>query len=295
MTKMETMLCSYIMSAQILDGREVRTVLMPKLMEKIRGLSFVPTLAIIQVGDRADSNSYIKAKKSFAKKIGVNIKHIQLSENISQEKVISAVWECNADPNIQGIIVQLPLPTDIDRDSVINTIDPNKDVDALTAVNIKKLSEGDMGKVRPSLIPATARGVRELLDFYKISLRDKKVVVIGRSELVGKPVAAMCQNEGAVVTVCHSKTPDLVTETRKADIVICAVGKSGLIQVKHVKAGQVIIDVGINRKEDGTLVGDIDFESVKDIVAAITPVPGGVGQMTVLALFENLVGLCSNM
>ena len=245
------------------------------------------TLAIIQVGDRADSDSYIKAKKTFAKKIGVNEKHIQLSESISQEKVIDAVRECNVDHDIQGIIVQLPLPAHIDRDLVINTINPRKDVDALTAVNIGKWSE-DKG-----IMPATARGVRELLDFYKISLRNKKVTVIGRSELVGEPIAVMCQNNGAIVTVCHSKTPDLVSETKKADIIICAVGKLELIQAKHVKEGQIIIDVGINRTEDGTLTGDVDFESVKDIVKAITPVPGGVGQMTVLALFENLADICS--
>ena len=271
------------MSAQILDGRKVRTALLPKLMEKISGLSSVPTLAIIQVGDRADSTSYIRAKKLFAKKIEVNVKYIQLPENISQEKVIDVVRECNADSNIQGIIVQLPLPAHIERDIVINTIDPKKDVDALTAITTK---------VRPSLIPATARGVRELMDFYKISLRNKKVIVIGRSELVGKPIAVMCRNEGAIVTVCHSKTLDLVAETKKADIIICAVGKPGLIHAKHVKEGQIIIDVGINRKEDGTLTGDVDFDSVKNIVEAITLVPGGVGQMTVLALFENLADLC---
>lgn len=280
------MLCSPIMSAQILDGRKAREELLPKLMEKIRGLSTVLTLAIIQVGDQMDSTSYIRAKKAFAKKIGVNEKHIQLSENISREKVIDIVRACNADPNIQGIIVQLPLPAHLDRDFIINTIDPKKDVDALTVVNIGKWSEGN------GILPATARGVYELLNFYEINLRNKKVTVVGRSELVGKPIATMCKNRGAVVTICHSKTPDLVTETKKADIIICAVGKPGLIQAKHVSEGQIIIDVGINRKEDGTLVGDVDFESVKNIVAGITPVPGGVGQMTVLALFENLVDLC---
>ena len=283
------MLCSHIMSAQILDGRKVRTALLPRLMEKIRGLPVVPTLAIIQIGDRADSASFIKAKKAFANKIGVNEKHIQLPENISQEEVVDAIRGCNEDPNIQGIIVQLPLPAYIERNIVINTIDLKKDVDALTTVNVQKWSEGK------GILPATARGVRELLDFYKISLRDKKVTVVGRSELVGKPIAVMCQNEGAVVTVCHSKTPDLAAETKKANIVICAVGKPGLIGAKHVKKGQIIIDVGINRKEDGTLAGDVDFEAVKNIVAAITPVPGGVGQMTVLALFENLVDICGNI
>lgn len=276
----------FSMSAQILDGRKVREALLPKLIEKISGCSVIPTLAIIQVGDKMDSTSYIRAKKAFAKKIGVSEKHIQFPGNISQEKVIDAVRECNTDPNFQGIIVQLPLPAHIDRGLIINAIDPRKDVDALTAVNIGKWSEGK------GILPATARGVQELFEFYNISLKDKKVVVVGRSELVGKPIAVMCENEGAIVTVCHSKTPDLVSETRKADIIICAVGKPGLIQARHVKEGQIIIDVGINRKENGILVGDVDFESVKDIVAGLTPVPGGVGQMTVLALFENLADIC---
>lgn len=280
------MLCSHIMSAQILDGRKVREALLPKLAEKIKKLSFVPTLAIIQVGDRADSASYIGAKKAFAKKIGVNEIHIQLPEDVSQHDVIEKIRECNAEHNIQGIIVQLPLPAHLDRDVVIDTIDPKKDVDALTAVNIGKWSEND------GILPATARGVRELLKYYGIGLPDKKVVVVGRSKLVGKPVAVMCENEGAIVTVCHSKTHDLAAKTKKANIIICAVGRIGLIQAKHVKEGQIIIDIGINRKEDDTLAGDVDFDFVKNIVAGITPVPGGVGQMTVLALFENLADLC---
>jgi methylenetetrahydrofolate dehydrogenase (NADP+) / methenyltetrahydrofolate cyclohydrolase len=274
------------MTAMIIDGRKARQALLPKLIEKISGLSFVPTLAIIQVGDRPDSTSYIKAKKSLAKKIGVNLKHLQLSENVSQEKVIDIIREYNADSNIQGIIVQLPLPTNIKRDVIINTIDSVKDIDALTDVSIRKWSKGE------GILPATARGIHELLDFYDIKLRNKRIAVVGRSELVGKPIAAMCRNGGAVVTVCHSKTPDLAAETRKVDIIICAVGKPGLIQAKHVTEEQIVIDVGINRKEDGTLVGDVDFDSVKNIVDAITPVPGGVGQMTVLALFENLADLC---
>jgi len=275
------------MTAMIIDGRKVRSERMPKLIEKISSFSFVPMLAIIQVGGRADSTSYIRAKKVFAMKIGVNEKHIKLPENISQEKIIEAIEECNKDQNIHGIIVQLPLPEYIDRNLVINSVDPKKDVDALTAVNVEKWQKGE------GILPATARGVRELLDFYNIDLNEKKVTVVGRSELVGRPIALMCQNKGAIVTICHSKTEDLITETKKADIVICAVGKLGLIGAEHVKLGQIIIDVGINRKTDGTLAGDVDFESVKNIVSAITPVPGGVGQMTVLALFENLADLCS--
>ncbi len=301
------------MCAQILDGREAREALLPKLIEKIRRLPFVPTLAIIQVGERPDSNSYIRAKKNFAEKIEVKVRHIQVPENIPQADLIQIIEECNADSNIQGIIVQLPIPAHLDRDTVINTIDPKKDVDALTVDSIQKWSEGE------DILSATARGVRELLNYYKIDLHDKKVTVVGRSELVGKPIATMCKNEGAVVTVCHSKTVDLGAETKPADIIICAVGKPELIRAEYVREGQIIVDVGINEIFDESLenesknglkaesnkeiandpmrrklVGDVDFESVKNIVAAITPVPGGVGQMTVLALFENLADICSS-
>ncbi|MFA6295215.1 MAG: bifunctional 5,10-methylenetetrahydrofolate dehydrogenase/5,10-methenyltetrahydrofolate cyclohydrolase [Candidatus Paceibacterota bacterium] len=285
------------MSAIILDGRKTRDSIIPALKERVEKLSIKPILAIIQVGNRDDSNSFIRAKKNFAVKIGVDVKHIELAETVSIDDVIKAVEDCNNDDVIKGIVVQLPLPANLDRDVVINAIDPKKDVDALTAVNVKKWSEGKEG----SIMPATARGVRTLLKKYNISLKGKKVVVVGRSALVGKPIAAMCLNEGAEVSVCHSKTTDLAKETKEADVIIVAVGKIGLINAKHVREGQVIVDVGINtvigEKLDDEiqgkkLVGDVDFESVKDIVSAITPVPGGVGPMTVISLFENLVDWC---
>lgn len=268
----------------IIDGRKTREELLPGLIEKIKKLPKAPTLAIIQVGNRPDSTSFIKAKKAFAKKIGVYEKHIQLPETISQKELLKTIAACNNDDEITGIIVQLPLPEGLDRDLAIDAILPRKDADGLTPTNTKS----------GAVIPATARGIRELLNHYKIGLARKKVTVIGRSMLVGKPIAAMCEREGAIVTVCHRQTLDLAKETKAADIIICAVGKQGLITAKHVKAGQVVIDVGINRNEEERLVGDVDFEAVKDIVSAISPVPGGVGPMTVLGLFENLVDLCHN-
>jgi len=285
------------MSAQIIDGRKTREALLPQLVTKVKSLTYTPMIAIIQVGHRADSTSFIKAKKAFGAKIGVTVKQINLPETVSQADLTAIVDECNGDPLINGIIVQLPLPLGIDRDAIIETIDPEKDVDALTSANVKRFVEGIPG----ALLPATARGIRELLDYYKIALSGKEVVVIGRSNLVGKPIATMCINENATVTVCHSKTSNLSEETKKADIVIVAAGKAGLIGKEHVKAGQVIIDVGINtiageklddEIEGKKLVGDVDFDAVKNVVSAITPVPGGVGPMTVLALFENLVDLC---
>lgn len=273
----------------ILDGRKTREELLPGLLEKIKKLKKVPTLAIIQVGDRPDSTAFIRAKKSFAAKIGVKEKHIQLPEHSSEDDIIHAVRKCNDDGSIQGIIIQLPLPEGISRDAVIDAIDPNKDADGLTAFNIKKWLEGRDDAV----VPATARGIREMLEHYDIDLKGKRVAVIGRSMLVGKPIAAMCLNENATITICHSKTADLSLETKAADIIIVAAGKPGLIGKDHVKAGQVVVDVGISRTADGKLAGDVHFTEVEPIVAAISPVPGGVGPMTVFALFENLIDLCS--
>lgn len=276
---------------QILDGRAVRDSIVPKLIEQIKNLKKVPFLAIIQVGDRPDSTAFISAKKSFAKKIGIKEKHIKLPANISQEEIIEEINKCNADNKITGIIVQLPLPENINRDEVINSIVPRKDVDGLTKTNTILCLEGSPKAV----MPATARGIRELLNFYEIPLKDKNVVVIGRSALVGKPIAAMCLEEGAKVVVCHSQTKDLRAETKNADIIISATGKAGLLTDDKVKEDAVVIDVGITRQENGLLVGDADFLSVSKKISkygAISPVPGGVGPMTVCALFQNVVDLC---
>jgi len=285
------------MSPLLLSGRATREALVPDLIRRVKALSFVPIVAIIQVGDRPDSTAFIKVKKAFAEKIGVTVKEIHLKESVSESEVIEAIKECNADRNIRGIVVQLPLPISIDRDRVIEAIDPKKDIDALTPLNAKHWLEAR----EDAIFPATARGVRELLEYYKISLAGKHVVVVGRSMLVGKPIAVIAENENATVTVCHSKTADLMSETRQADVLIVAAGRLKLITIDHVKEGAVVVDVGINtvkgkKLEDEIagrkLVGDVDFEAVRDITSAITPVPGGVGPMTVLALFENLVDLC---
>ena len=264
---------------QILDGKVARAHYTEELIKKIKSFSFVPCLVIIQVGNRVDSDTYIKAKKSFAQKIGVKVIHIKLDDNVKQIEIIEIIKKYNNDKTVNGIIVQLPLPTHLNADEIINTIDPNKDIDGLTN-NTK-------------FIPATARGVKELLEFYKIELKNKKVTVLGRSNIVGKPTALMCEREGAIVTVCHSKTENVSDKTKTADIVIVAIGKPHLINESYLSKGQIIIDIGIT-KEGESLNGDVDFERVKDIVSMITPVPGGVGQMTVLALFENLIDSCYN-
>lgn len=276
------------MPATILSGITARDSRTPKLIEKIKALSYVPQLAIIQVGDRDDSTAYIKAKMAFANKIGVGIKLVHLAENISQTEIIELIKKCNADSTIRGIIIQLPLPAHIDRATVIETIDPAKDVDGLTSTNYDKLLAGNSS----AIIPATARGVKELFDYYKIDLKGKKVAVVGRSRLVGTPIAVLCKNAGADVIVCHSKTLDIAFETKKADVVIVAVGKPKLISAQHVKKDAIVIDIGISKMQDASLEGDVDFEAVKDVASMISPVPGGVGPMTVLGLFENVVDAC---
>jgi len=275
---------------QLLDGKKVREERTPLLKKKLAELSFVPCLVIVQVGNREDSTTFIKAKKAFAKKIGVKEIHIELPENIKQEEIISVIKKYNENVDVSGIIIQLPLPIHLDTDRVVDTIDPCKDIDGLTSHNVKRWMNGH----EDALMPATTRGIKELLGYYKIDLFGKYVTMVGRSSLVGKPTAFMCLNQNATVTICHSKTLDLEKETKKADILIVAIGQPGFIGKNFVHKDQVVIDVGITRIPEGNLSGDVDFEAVKDEVAMITPVPGGVGQMTVLALFENLVDTCYN-
>lgn len=263
----------------LIDGRKAREHYLPILQERIKKLSSVPVLAIIQVGGREDSNAFIKAKKSFANKIGAKEIHIQFEENVRKEEILKTIEQFNTDKTVNGIIVQLPLPNHLNQDEIINTINPNKDVDGLVLCT--------------TFTPATARGISQLLSFYNIQLKDMKVTVMGRSKLVGTPIANMCRKNGAQVTVCHSGTEDIPDKAKNADILIVAIGKPNHVNENFVSKNQIIIDVGITRVGE-KLVGDVDFEKVKDIVKTITPVPGGVGQMTVLALFENLVDSCYN-
>ena len=306
----------------ILSGKVARDELKKALVAKINALrekhGASLTLAIVQVGERADSTAYINAKKRFAASIGVAVKLIQFKEDTAQEEIVGELQKLNHDKAITGIIVQLPLPGHIDKRVVLDAIDPAKDTDGISSTSVKRWSNqglplalaksprvtlgvGETTKGYP-MYPATARGVGELLLFYKIQIQGKKVCVIGRSELVGAPIAAIVTKMGGIVTVCHSKTLDLMKETLAVDVIICAVGKPGLITAAHVRAGQTVIDVGINdvggsAKLDEEiprrrLAGDVDFEKVSAALGdkgAITPVPGGVGPMTVLALFENLI------
>ena len=279
--------------ARILKGTVVRDAIAADLKVKISRLPVVPTLVIIQLGAVPESTMYINQKKKFAERIGARVSHIKLSA-VSESEVVREIQSLNNDPIIHGIIVQMPVPQHLNKRTLIEAIAPAKDVDGLSAVNTKFLWDGE----GDGFVPATARGILSLLKYYKISVAGKHAVVVGRSTLVGKPLAALLLNCDATVTICHRKTKKLRVLTHSADILIAAAGCPRLIGAKHVRKGQVVIDVGITsprlegKLQDevaGELVGDVDFAPVERIVKAISPVPGGVGPVTVSALFQNLV------
>ncbi len=279
---------------KILDGKKVALRIKNKLTEEIAGFSKPPKLAIFQVGDNPESTLYIKKKKEFAEQIGAQVEHFRFADSIDQESLARELKKVNVDRNFHGIILQLPLPSHLGSSSFFDEIDCQKDVDGLSSVNLKKLWNKEVG----GFIPATAKGVLNILDFFEISLSGKRVVIIGRSALVGKPIALAFLNRDATITVSHRKTENLSEISRQAEILVVAIGQPNFVDEKFVSPGQIVIDVGINSLPTGKLeeeisgrkiVGDVDFEAVKDIVEAITPVPGGVGPLTVSALFENLI------
>lgn len=269
----------------ILSGKKVRNVLRESLDSRIQTLSKKPHLLIISVGERADSMMYIQAKKAYGESLGITVSQASLATDVSQDDVIKVVQTANQDEDIDGIICQLPFPAHIDAHTVIDTINASKDTDALSHTYVEALAQGNT-----SFIPATTRGIIALLNFYALSLQDKKVTVIGRSQLVGTPTARACEAYGAIVTVAHSQTPSIADAVRDADIIISATGQKNLITKEMVHKDQIIIDVGINKDGENQIRGDVAGD-VAEIVAGCTPVPGGVGPMTVHSLFENLVDL----
>lgn len=279
--------------AKILDGRIIREEIAQRLSAQFSGASPKPTLAIIQVGARQDSTAYITQKKKFGERVGALVRHITFPETVKEEEIRSQIVKLNNDSEVNGIILQIPLPKNLNAHQLIESISTEKDVDGLTSTNLKKLLLSDAS----GIIPATAFGIIKLLDYYEIPIARKKATVVGRSLLVGKSTALCLLNRDASVTICHSKTENLSEITKQADILVIAAGRPALIGAEHVSAGQAVIDVGINLPAGGSLqeeiagekfIGDVDFKTVQDIVAAISPVPGGVGPMTVASLFENL-------
>ena len=266
---------------KIIDGKLISSKIKEKIKEKIQNLDVKPTLVVIQVGNNEASNVYVKNKKNAAINVGMNFNHIHFEETINEQEIIKTIEKLNKDNTVNGIIVQLPLPHHLNSNKIINHINPIKDVDGLTTINLGKLFNDE-----ECLTSCTPAGIIELLKAYNIKLEGKCVTIVGRSTLVGKPLIHMLLKENATVVVCHSKTVDLKRFTTKADILIVAAGKKHLICSEMVKNGAIIIDVGIN-KIDNKLYGDVNFNDVLDKVSYITPVPGGVGPMTIAILLNN--------
>ena len=273
----------------ILDGKVVAASIKEQLKEEIDTAigngGRRPVLVIISVGDDPASKVYVRNKMKAAEEVGIEVIHKTFgTTKVDCMAVISAIYFYNGYDNVSGIMVQLPLPEDWNERGIIDAIDPRKDVDGLTTTNIGRLRSG-----QPCLEPCTARGVMDILKYYNIDVEGKDVTIIGRSNIVGKPLADMMMAEGATVTQCHSHTKQLRNHTGYADIVVSAIGQPKFVTDFHVHGCQTVIDVGINRDENGKLCGDVDFEDVKDRVENITPVPGGVGPMTVAELMKNVV------
>ena len=267
---------------KILDGKEVKLKILEDLKQKLLNLNEKLGLVVIQIGNDPASDVYVRQKKKMAEDLGYNFNHINLDENVNEDEILAIIDKLNNDDMVDGILVQMPIPSTLNVKRIQNAILPYKDVDGLTDINIGKLVHNE-----DSLVACTPMGIIDLLDYYNIDIEGKNVVIIGRSDLVGKPLASLMINRNATVTLCHSKTINLDFYTKNADILVVAIGKPNFIKRDSVKDGAVIIDVGINRMANGMLCGDVDFDDIKDKVSYITPVPGGVGQMTVAELALN--------
>lgn len=272
--------------AIILDGKKLRDKIIENLKTKVDTFKKKPTLVVILVGENPASKIYVNNKKKMAEKIGINSEVINYPENISEKELLSKIDELNNDKNVTAILVQLPLPEHISKDNVMNKITPSKDVDGFTPYNFGKLFSGET----PTVYPCTPKGILLLLDEYNIELEGKHVVIVGRSNIVGKPLSQMMLNRNATVTICHSHTKNLPQITKTADVLVSAVGKN-IIEGEILKTGCVIVDVGIFKDGNGKTRGDVDFESASKIASYISPVPGGVGPMTIASLMLNTVEL----
>lgn len=275
------------MSAQIIDGKKVSARIKEELklqVTKLKEEGKSVGLAVMIVGNNSASRVYVDNKKRACAEIGIYSEEYALPEDTTQEEILQIIDMLNKKADIDGILVQLPLPKHIDEKAVINAIDPKKDVDAFHPVNVGKIMIGDF-----DFVPCTPAGVMELIKESGIDVTGKECAVIGRSNIVGKPQAMLLLHSNATVTICHSKTRDLKEVTKRADVLVAAVGIAKFVKADMVKEGAVVIDVGMNRDENGKLCGDVDFEEVKNIASAITPVPGGVGPMTIAMLMKNTV------
>ena len=271
--------------AKLIDGKLVSAEERKKIaaeVEQLKADGYTPGLAVIIVGEDPASKVYVRNKSKACDEVGVYSEVYELPESTTEEELLALVNKLNADDKINGILVQLPLPKHLSDERVIAEISPEKDVDAFHTINVGKIMLGDY-----DFLPCTPAGVMVLLEHYGIDVSGKECVVVGRSNIVGKPQAMLLLHANGTVTVCHSRTKDLAEVTRRADILVVAIGKADFITGDMVKEGAVVIDVGMNRREDGKLTGDVDFESVEPKASYITPVPGGVGPMTITMLMKN--------
>jgi methylenetetrahydrofolate dehydrogenase (NADP+)/methenyltetrahydrofolate cyclohydrolase len=266
----------------ILDGKALSEKRLELLKEKIEESGLYPHLATVLVGSDPASQMYVRMKHRACERVGIGSVRIELPETATTQEVLQAVGRLNDDPEISGILVQLPLPRQVDTEKVINAVLPEKDVDGFHPVNTGKLFSG-----QPQFVPCTPGGIMTMLSEYGIEIAGKNAVVVGRSVDVGRPMAALLLNADATVTICHSKTVDLPAIMQRADILVSAIGRARFVKADMVKEGAVVIDVGINHDENGKLCGDVDYEAVAKKASAITPVPGGVGPMTIATLMEN--------
>jgi len=272
-------------AARIIDGKRIAAEIREDVRRRVQRLrettGKTPGLAVILVGDDPASASYVRSKTKACQGAGILSRQFTPPGDVSQSDLLCIVQELNRDPEIHGILVQLPLPKHLDERAILETVDTAKDVDGFTFASIGRLVEN-----QPLFVPCTPAGILELLDREEIAIPGKRAVVVGRSEIVGKPISLLLLHRHATVTICHSRTVDLAAETRRADILVAAVGRPRMITGEMIKPGAVVIDVGVNRIDD-KLVGDVDFERAVQIASAITPVPGGVGPMTVAMLLKN--------
>ncbi|MBR4892702.1 MAG: bifunctional methylenetetrahydrofolate dehydrogenase/methenyltetrahydrofolate cyclohydrolase FolD [Clostridia bacterium] len=273
------------MNAQIINGKQVSQNIKEKIkkeVEELKNKGIVPGLAVVIVGNNPASRVYVNSKKKACEELGMYSVEYALKEETTEEELLELISKLNYDDKINGILVQLPLPKHLDEKLIINTIIPEKDVDAFHPVNVGKIMIGDF-----NFLPCTPAGVMELIKETGIDISGKECVIIGRSNIVGKPQAMLMLHKNATVTICHSKTKDLAEVVKRADIVVAAVGVAKMVTKDMVKEGAVVIDVGMNRLPDGKLCGDVDFDGVSEVASFITPVPGGVGPMTIAMLMQN--------
>lgn len=270
--------------AKLIDGKMISQMVKDELKERVKNENIEATLAVIQVGNDPASTVYVGNKKKACEYVGIRSLAFELPEETKEEELLDLIGDLNEREDVDGILVQLPLPAHMDEDKVIQTISPKKDVDGFHPQSVGALSIG-----QPGFVSCTPAGVIQLLKRSGVEMEGKECVIVGRSNIVGKPMSLLMLRENATVTVCHSRTKDLKEVTKRADILIVAIGKPKFITKEYVKEGAVVIDVGIHRGEDGKLCGDVDFAEVEPLASAITPVPGGVGPMTIAMLMNNCV------